>query len=193
VFFLVLVILLFLAQIAAFAGFFGLMFFRGIESGFGIPTSDEDRAVVVRIGDLVPADAVVDEIIHKWRSHRDGTHLKSHGDAEGVRLYCEAIVAPNAAYAEQQFLYHSETRPSLLQVDPDAELGSEARSDLYSWGEHSVLYTLHRSGRPAGIFFVARQGERVFVLAITGRKLDDPRVVEMLLRPVLTEFERYEG
>jgi hypothetical protein len=197
VFFLVLVIVLFLTQMAAVAGLLGMVIFRGFDHGFTMPYDEQDRAVVIHIEDLVPEDAQFSATVRKWRGHRGAVHVKSDGEAEvegrEVRLYCEAVLARGEGEAERLFYRHSETRPAMLTIDPDAELGSEARSDLLAWGDQSVLYTLNRDGRPAGIFFVARRGERVFALAIAGRKLDDPRLVEMLLRPVLTEFERYEG
>ena len=75
--FLVLVIVLFILQVAALGGVMALLVMRGIEGVRGLPLSDGDRAVLVRIDDLVEDSAETDETLRKWHGRGGSVHLRA--------------------------------------------------------------------------------------------------------------------
>jgi hypothetical protein len=194
--FLVLVILLFVLQMAAGAGLLGLLLYRGLDRIRGIPLSESDRAVLVRIGDLMEDSAKIDEELRKWRDQHGVVHLRGRGCAERkrgpVRVYCEIQVTANRDWAMQYYYQQERNEESRRYIDPAGELVPAAQSDLYTWGDESLLYTLTRHDEPAGVIFLARREATVFLLAVSGRKLDDPQLLSMLLGPVLRKLEQYE-
>jgi len=194
--FLVLVILLFILQIAALGGVVVLVVIRSIEETRGLPLTNQDRAVLMRIDDLVEESAETDEILRKWHGRHGSVHLKSRGIAErergAVRVYCEVVVTGDPDFARQHYQQLAMSREPQQYIDRHGELVSSAQSDLYAWGEESQLYTFERDRQPAGILFVARKEGTVFLLAVSGRKLNDPQLLDMLLGPVLRRVERYE-
>ncbi len=193
--FLVLVTVLFILQMAALAGVMVLAVIRGVEEFGGLPLTAEERGVLVRIDDLVEDSAETDEILRKWRGRHGATHLRSRGIAErergAVRVYCEVVITGGPDEATQHYLQLSMSQDARQYVDRRGELVSTAQSDLYTWGEESQVYTLARDHQPAGILFLARKEGTVFLLAISGRKLEDPKLIEMLLGPVLRKVDRY--
>ncbi len=198
--FLALVIVLFLLQITAVASLIAVVIARGIgEIGelAGMPLTDEEQGVLIRIGDLVEDSADIHVVLVKWRGHHGAVHLRSQGRAErdrgSVRVHCEVQVAPGIQGAQESYRYLEYNEEALRTIDPERRLvTTAAESDLFAWGDESIVLTLSDDHQPAGIFFLARRGEKVFLLAVSGQKLDDPHLLEMLLRPVLLRLERYE-
>ncbi len=194
-----LVIVLFLLQITAVASLIAVVIARGIgEIGelLVVPLTDEEQGVLIRIGDLVEDSADIHEDLHKWRGRHGVVHLRSRGwserDRGTVRVHCEVQVAPGIQGAQESYRTLEYNEEALRYVDPERRLVTTAESDLFAWGEESTILTFSDDHRPAGIYFLARRGRKVFLLVVSGQKLDDPHLLEMLLRPVLLKLERYE-
>ena len=194
--FLVLVIVLFFLQLAAAGRLFVVTVARGIEEFGGLPLTGQDREVLIRIEDLVSDSAKTNETLRKWRGPHGTVRVRSRGHARQergpVRLHCEVQVEHDARGAQQTYHGLELNEEPYLFIDPKKRLVLTAQSDLFRWGDESVLMTLSDDREPAGIIFRARRGEVVFELAVSGRKLDDPRLLESLLRPVLLKLEHYE-
>lgn len=194
--FLVLVIVLAILQLAAMGGVAVLLVMRGLEKARGLPLTDQDRSVLVRISDLVENSAETEETLRKWHGRGHALHLRSLGHADGergaVRVYCEVVITNDPDDASRQFHYLEMSLADQRHIDRYGELVPTARSELFIWGEESMLYTFERDGRPAGIRFLARREGTVFLLAISGRKLNDPQLLDMLISPVLRKVEQYQ-
>ncbi len=61
----------------------------------------------------------------------------------------------------------------------------EDRDELFRWGDESKLQVLQVDGKPAGNFFVARKGTRVFLTIFSGVYFDDPEAFRSLVEPKL--------
>jgi hypothetical protein len=169
--------------------------FEGFESMRGSPLAERESELLIHITDLVGDQTETEERARKWWGSGGVVHLSARGKAHAatgpVRVSCQVILAHEEALATSLFHQQCLDKNALRFVDSRRHLTAAAEANLFSWGDEFFLHTLLDDQTPAGIHFCARKAERVYILAVSGRKLDDPELLEMLLRPRLELLELY--
>jgi hypothetical protein len=74
----------------------------------------------------------------------------------------------------------------------DTKIDFVDRDDIFRLGDKSRFAQIKSDNLPAGNYFVARKGTRVFAVLFAGVYFDDGETVRELLMPVLTKLESYK-
>ncbi len=74
----------------------------------------------------------------------------------------------------------------------EGEMSIQDRDHLFSWGDQSRFVIVTIDGLPVGNLFIARKGERIVSLILTGVYFDDSIAISELLLPQLNELDQYQ-
>jgi len=67
----------------------------------------------------------------------------------------------------------------------------EEKNDFYEYGDSSSFFILTKDGTETGHYFIMRQGNKIYSLALGGINFDDPKDWEELVEPKLQLLSAY--
>lgn len=73
----------------------------------------------------------------------------------------------------------------------DVDISVEEKNELFAWGEESTFGVLQADGVPFGNVFIAKKGETVVYLLVSGLYFDDTETISELLSPLLQKLDQY--
>jgi hypothetical protein len=168
-------------------------FLYGLFVGYKVALKPDDRALILTVDEV--ATALEDfkkvdtaETLER-RLYTDGSKELSYEyeDIQGahpiyVMSTMSAATSARDARAEYIGLVAGVRLGTTLLED---DMKEEPRDDLLKWGDESRSTILTMNGNRAGNYFVARKGDRIFSLMVSGVYYDDPAMFDALVRPHL--------
>ena len=163
-----------------------------------LPVRDSDKSLFLRAGDLVPYGFEFRDI-EKFEKFTRAKVI------DGYDVEYE-FQTPDSERRNPLFLYGMVT---VVRKKSDAKLSDtgikigmlyglktngikeQEIPNFYRYGDASSFSILKKDGKPVGNYFTVREGNKLFVLLITGLYFEDPELWKEIIEPKLKLFSAY--
>ena len=159
---------------------------------------DSDKSLFLRAGDLVPYGFEFRDI-EKFETFKrakviDGYDLEYEFQTPKSErrnpLFVYSMVTIGKRKSDAQF---SDTgiKIGVLYGLKSSGIEEQEIPNFYRYGDSSSFSILKKDGKPVGNYFTVREGNKVFVLLITGIYFEDPELWKEIIEPKLKLFSTY--
>ncbi|MBI3181796.1 MAG: hypothetical protein HYZ28_06600 [Myxococcales bacterium] len=175
----------------------GLILSKVVEE---LPVTEEERAIVLTAEELAELGAGLEPQPHLGKltkgKLRDGSYEVRYeydaSDSGGLFLDSSVSVDDDLDSTIGAYAGMDVAGRAGFALMLGGEGKTVRRDDLIRWGEQSRHELLQdNQGQPAGNFFIARQGTKIFNVSFVGVGFDDRESIEALLLPKLERLEGY--
>lgn len=166
----------------------------GLFVGYHVALKPGDRERLITIDDITAqlpqvtrAASAPEKIERLW--HTDASVEISYeydGSETATPIYLTSTVsqAMSSRDAENEYFGYTAGMKVGAAVS-GVGLKETPRDDLLKWGDESRSTLLTSDGQPAGNYFIARKGSRIFILMVSGIYFDEPEAFQALVKPRL--------
>jgi len=165
-----------------------------------LPVDVAEKALVLRAADLVPfgyelEDTEPYEVFSKTR-YFDGTHDVTYEfetpESEAENALYLSVTLTFERKRSDAFLAHGIEKTAIIAGLSVAGLESREVKDFYEYGDSSTFYILEQDGSPVGNVFSLRDGNKIYLIVLSGMYFDDPAAWADLVEEKLERFSAYE-
>jgi hypothetical protein len=166
----------------------------------GLPVEEVDKDLMLRAADLVPfgyglTDTQRFETFDKSR-YFDGSREITYEYETPVSetdhaLYLNVTVNLERRGADAVVSYGALKTAMKLGLKANG-IEAEERTNFYTYGDASEFYVLENDGEPIGNLFAVRQGNRVYMLVLSGMYFDEAEVWKKVIEKKLQKFSAYD-
>jgi hypothetical protein len=173
-------------------------FVYGYFVGYRVALHPGDRELCVTVDDLLPlpggavklpAHEKLERLFHTDGSKEVTYEYDASGEAHPLFLSSGVSESTSDRDARTEFVGR-QAAVGLGSLVSGTKLDEMPRDDLLRWGDESRSTLLTVKGEPAGNYFLARKGSRLFSLILTGVYLDKPESLRAVVLPHLERMER---
>ncbi|APR78278.1 Hypothetical protein A7982_03625 [Minicystis rosea] len=173
--------------------FVGLALY-GLFVGYHVAVKPGDRERLVTIEDITArlpavtrAASAPEKLERLW--HTDASIEISYeydGAETATPVYITSTVSQSLSSRDAAGEYFGYTAGVKVGAAVSgAGLKETPRDDLLKWGDESRSTVLVSDGQPAGNYFIARKGSRIFIFMVSGVCFEEPEAFRALILPRL--------
>lgn len=161
-----------------------------------VPVTAEDRSAIVdakRVADRFEGIEVQADLgKYEKFSFLDGSEqLQYEYLADDLIVECTISTAKSATEASAEYaVLWTSVGVGLKIGGGESTVELEERNELFKWGDASRVGIIKHNGQPTGIVIIARKGNTVVMLLISGVHFDDAETLGELLKPHAEAWDR---